>query len=411
MNSDSASDAQNYAADLRVFLESRLGDLFDDVAHPAYTTSTKPLTLIPLMDKLRGLVSIGTGELFANPVVKRFAEDTALAEGAEPRRVLNTSHHDKASISYMDVKAVEAYFARLRTSIEKVHERFSLYRWREPLASSESRTDVVPLRPIIRPTFSVPLCPEIAAFVGELPVGGTQDVAVERLGGEWFDGKALFYVRGDTLGFAIPGGAVAIVEVEPYPGRDQNLVIAQYRNQVLARRLVTSRGAIGVSLAAQMPDPRTSRPTLTFDESKLRLHRIVGAIFTDMPPPPGSGEATPVDMVPELAHVVVAYRVREDSAVPLALPGQIILGGAELTIGDLDRWENTLVAVTLDDGTSILKRVGARLPGTLAHLRQFETIGGLGSSIVLATEATDIFGVIPTLVTARRVVGVLYDCA
>ncbi|GGI31231.1 hypothetical protein [Bradyrhizobium guangdongense] len=363
------------------------------------------------MDKLRGLVSIGTGELFANPVVKRFAEDTALAEGAEPRRVLNTSHHDKASISYMDVKAVEADFARLRTSIEKVHEQFRLYRWREPLAPSESRTDVAPLRPIIRPTFSVPLCPEIAAFVGELPVGGTQDVAVERLSGEWFEGKALFYVRGDTLGFAIPGGAVAIVEVEPYPGRDQHLVIAQYRNRVLARRLVTSRGAIGVSLAAQMPDPRTSRPTLTFDESKLRVHRIVGAIFTDMPPPPGSGEATPVDMVPELAHVVVAYRVREDSAVPLALPGQIILGGAELTIGYLDRWENTLVAVTLDDGTSILKRAGARLPGKLAHLRQFETIGGLGSSIVLATEATDIFGVIPTLVTARGVVGVLYDCA
>src|ERR1700689_1504056 len=52
------------------------------------------------------------------------------------------------------------------------------------------------------------------------------------------------------------------------------------------------------------------------------------------------------------------------------------------------RWrtslEEALVALTLDDGSSIFKRVGAALPGGLAHLRQFESIGGLGSSQVLA---------------------------
>ncbi|WP_271619429.1 hypothetical protein [Bradyrhizobium sp. CCBAU 51745] len=408
-NPDSALDAQNYASDLRVFLETRLGDLFDDIVHPAYAAPTKALTLIPLMDKLRGLVSSGTGELFINPVVKRFAEDAALREGAEPRRVLNQSHHNKAAISYMDVKAVEADFARLRTEIEKVHEQFRLHRWREPLLSAESGATVARLPSIAKPAFSVPIYPDIAAFVGQLHEGESQDVAVDRLDGEWFEGKALFYVRGDTLGFAIPGGAVAIVDAEPYAGRDQNMVIARHKSQVLARRLVTSRGAIGVSLAAQMPDPRILRPTLTFDESKLRLHRIVGAIFTDMPPPVGAGEATPINSVPELDHVAVAYRVREGSAIPLALPGQIILGGAELTIVDLDRWENRVVAVTLGDGTSILKRVGARLPGGLGYLRQFETIGGLGSSIVIATEATDGVDVALTMVSARKVIGVLYD--
>lgn len=407
---DSALEAQDYAADLRVFLESRLGDLFDEIAHPAYATATKALTLNPLMDKLRGLVSNGRGELFTHPLVKRFAEDPALAEGAEPRRILNESHHDKASISYMDVKAVEADFARLRTNVEKVHEQFRLHRWREPLAPSEAGVAiVVPLRAISKPTFSIPIFPDIAAFVGDIPEGGTQDVAVEQLDGQWFEDKALFYIRGDTLGFAIPGGSVAIVETEPYAGRDQNLVIAQYRDQVLARRLVTSRGAIGVSLAAQIPDPRISRPTLTFDESNLRLHRIVGAILTDMAPPAGGGEATQVDAVPELARVAVAYRVREDSAVPLALPGQIILGGTELTAADLDRWENRVVAVTLEDGTSILKRVGARLPGELGHLRQFETIGGLGASVVIATESVEGGQTISVMASARRVIGVLYE--
>lgn len=178
---------------------------------------------------------------------------------------------------------------------------------------------------------------------------------------------------------------------------------------MLARRLVKAPGSLGISLAAQAPDPRTPRPTMTYDESKVRLHRIVGAIFTDMPPPPaGGGEATPVDMVPELAWMEVAYRVREDSAIPLALPGQVILGGAELSPSALDVWEGKLVAVTLDDGTSIFKRVGARLTGDLAYLRQFETIGGLGSSMVIAVEAMDRASGMPVMVSARRILGVCY---
>lgn len=407
-NPDSMIDAQNYASDLRVFIEARLGDLFDDLAEPAHATSSRALTLFPLLDKLRALLPNG-GELFTNPILKRFVDDPALAEGAVPRRVLNTSHHNKASITYMDVKNVDVAFARLRTGVEKVHEQFRLHRWREPLSPTNAAGITVASLPIMtRPIFSVPVYPDIAAFSASIPAGGSQDASIEQLEGSWFEGKALFYVRGETLGFAIPSGAVAIVEAEPYPGRDRNLVIARHQGNVLARRLFKAPGSLGISLAAQMPDPRTPRPTMTYDESKVRLYRIVGAIFTDMPPPAGGGEATLVDTTPELSQIAVAYRIREDSAVPLALPGQIILGGAELTPSGLDAWEGRLVAITLEDGTSIFKRVGARLSGSLAHLRQFETIGGLGASMVIATEMVDGWNSTPLMASARRVLGVLY---
>ncbi|MBT9598128.1 MAG: hypothetical protein IV094_19260, partial [Vitreoscilla sp.] len=72
------------------------------------------------------------------------------------------------------------------------------------------------------------------------------------------------------------------------------------------------------------------------------------------------------------------------SAVPLALEGQIALGGESLDLSALDRWEEHYVAVHLSDGTTLFKRVGKALPGDLKHLRQFETIGGLGVSDVLA---------------------------
>ena len=148
---------------------------------------------------------------------------------------------------------------------------------------------------------------------------------------------------------------------------------------------------------------------MTYDEGKVRLYRIVGAIFTDMPPSVGGGEATPIANAPELTRIETAYRVREDSAIPLALPGQVILGGAELSSNDLNAWEGKLVAVTLKDGTSVFKRVGARLGGPLDHLRQFETIGGLGSSIVIATETIDDMASMPVMASARRVLGVLYE--
>jgi energy-coupling factor transporter ATP-binding protein EcfA2 len=409
---DSASDAQNYASDLRVFIEARVGDLFDDIAEPAHATTTQAPTLFPLLDKLRSLINAGSGELFSNPTLKQFVDDPGLAEGADARRVLNTSHHDKASITYMDVKSVEADFVRLRGSVEKMHAQFRLYRWREPLAPADGVPAVVVALPsVTRPTFSVPICPDIAAFVGSAASIGSQDSGDEHLDGSWFDGKAFFFVRGETLGFAIPSGAVAIVESEPYPGADQNLVIARHQGNVLARRMVKAPASLGVSLAAQMPDPRTPRPTMTYDESKVRLHKIVGTILTDMPPPHGGGEATQIEAVAELADVKVAYRVREESAVPLALPGQVILGGAELSPTDLDGFEGRLVAVTLEDGASIFKRVGARLPSPLGHLRQFETIGGLGSSMVVATEQVDGDTGVPLMASARAVLAVLYEGA
>lgn len=88
---DGAAEAQTYASDVRVFLEARLGDLFDDLAEPAHAASTRALTLFPLVDRLRGLITNGNGELFTNPVLKRFVDDVALVEGAAPRRVPRAS--------------------------------------------------------------------------------------------------------------------------------------------------------------------------------------------------------------------------------------------------------------------------------------------------------------------------------
>jgi hypothetical protein len=137
-------------------------------------------------------------------------------------------------------------------------------------------------------------------------------------------------------------------------------------------------------------------------------HRIVGAIFSEMPPPEGGGEAVQINAVPELDRVTTAFRVRQDSAVPVALPGQVLLGGPELTSATLGDWEGRFAAVALMDGSSVFKRIGSLLPGSMRHLRMFESIGAGGSSEVIATEEVEGYGDLPVLVSARLVIGVLY---
>lgn len=123
-------------------------------------------------------------------------------------------------------------------------------------------------------------------------------------------------------------------------------------------------------------------------------------------PQRGHGEADQVDLGTLLKRIKSAYRVKEESAIPLALEGQIALGGESLDLSALDRWMDHYVALKLSDGTMLFKRVGKALPGELQHLRQFETIGGLGVSDVLAVDKPQ-----PGLAqveSAVLVLGVLY---
>ncbi len=107
-----------------------------------------------------------------------------------------------------------------------------------------------------------------------------------------------------------------------------------------------------------------------------------------------------------LKGIEIAFRVVDDSAVPLALPKQVVLGGCCIELSELARHKDTLVALALDDGSSIFKRVGAALSGDLAHLLQFESIGGLGSSQILSVGKPHKGFRIVT--SARAIIGVLY---
>jgi hypothetical protein len=254
---------------------------------------------------------------------------------------------------------------------------------------------------------NVLICPDLAAFTQHSPSGGSQE-SLEHLDPHVLDNTVAFYLRRSNFGFAAPQGSIAIVEAMPGPAVDRSLVIARLGGAIYARRLV--RGANGgpIGLTADVPDPRARTPKTVFvPETDVAIHQVVGIIFEhSIAVANGQDEAVLVDASDVLKRAQLAFRVRDDSAVPLALNRQVVLGGQLIPLGELALHKQALVALTLDDESTIFKRVGGPLSGDLSHLQQFESIGGLGDSRILAVDKPQ--KGLPTVTSARAIFGVLY---
>jgi len=407
-NKDDASKAQDYVTELRSFIEGRLADFFDDPAYPAFSIATKAPTLADYVARLRGLVSSNANEFFRKKAVKQFSEHPGLKDGNTCLALLNKAHHaDKSKITYAEVLAEATKLRSLRTDVEIVHEEFRRWKWRD---APTSPSTVTQLKAATFPKFDLDIHPDLAAFTGAPVNGESQAATGERFDSSWFEGKSFFYLKNDNMGFAAPASSIVVVESDPKPGNDRNLVIAMHKGDTLARRLLRPQtDAIALALAAQTPDPRKSPPTRLVDPGEVQIHRVLGVLFDDLPPPQDKQEAVQVDEAPSLKRIVTAYRVRDESALPLALDGQIVLGGPAIAPADIQKYQDRFVALTLTDGASILKRVGKALPGFKAA-RLFESIGGLGASEAIALEEVEgeTHG-LRAMSFARLVLGVIYE--
>ncbi|SPT37637.1 recombination protein F [Achromobacter denitrificans] len=383
-NYDDAANAQHYVSECRVFIEGRMGDIFDDGAFPTASTHTFAPTFADHLNRLRGLMKSGSNELFKSSAFSAFCNDPALKDKAPALVLLNKAHHSsKLTIRPAEVKPVVTDLERVRRLIESLHQEFRLFCRREPLSPPLAKPAAI--QPVAVPNFKVLIRSSLAAFVRGANVGDSQETDFEELSSSWFDGKAFFLLRSSNLGFAGPATSVAIVEAELSRVEDRRLVIVRHGKETYARRALCPVDTPMLALAAETPDPRKSPPTLLLREDEVALHRIVGMLLNpNVTSPASKSEAVQVDGSGCLANVKSAYKIKEDSAIPLALPGQIALGGEQIKLHELDKHFDAYVALHLDDGSSIFKRVGEKLPAPLSHLRRFETIGGLGVADILS---------------------------
>jgi hypothetical protein len=400
--------ARDFADGCRVFFEAKLGDMFDDPAHAAWAIANPDPTLATFIQRLRPLVKAGPQGMFSAHVFRRFVDHPALADGSPIIVLMNKAHHGRRQeIRAADVAQCTDGLSELLELVEQMYEE--CYRWRRRDApKDQSATEAPPaLAPMPHPALNVLVCPDLAAFTQHAPSGESQE-SPELLDPHLLDSTVAYYLRRPNFGFAAPVGSIAIVEAAPGLAADRRLVIARHGNATYARRLVRGVNAGLIGLTAEVPDPRTRTPkTIFLPETEVAIHQVVGIIFDhSITVKQGQDEALLVDASHELKRIETAFRVRDDSAVPLALEKQVVLGGACIEIDELGRRNDVLVALTLDDGSSIFKRVGAALPGELVHLRQFESIGGLGFSQVLSVGK--MHKGFRSVTNARVIIGVLY---
>ena len=313
VNSDDPEISKEYAEKCRIFLEARFGDFFDDAAYPAWSQVVVAPTLMDHVGRMRGLVTPPRNDLFGNPVFKSLCSDSALADGSATLAVLNKVHHGRRDeVRPQDVALVAADLVRLCDLVEAAHEQCRLWRRREKLESTPSQ--VAPLPAMELPNFHLLIQSNLSAFTRGAAVGESQEFNYESLTSNWFENKALFYLRTENFGFAAPSGAIAIVEAIPSAIEDRRLVIARVGEKILARRVLRSPKSGVLALTAETPDPRKSPPTEQVAESDVALHRVVGVLFEE------SGvisrektEAIAVAESKSLVTVRSAYRIKEDS--------------------------------------------------------------------------------------------------
>jgi len=400
--------ARAFADSCRVFLESKLGDMFDDPAYAAWTVANPDPTLATFVQRLRPLVKAGPQGMFSAHVFRRFVDHSALADGSPVLVLMNKAHHGRRQeIRAADVAQCEDDLSELIEIVEQMYEE--CYRWQRRDAPKVQQASGPPpaLIPVPFPALNVIICPDLAAFTQHAPSGESQD-STARLDPHLLDSTVTYYLRRPNFGFAAPVGSLAIIEALPGTAADRRLVIARQGSSTYARRLVRGVDSGVIGLTAEVPDPRTRAPkTIFLSDTEVAIHQVVGIIFVHhITVSQGQDEAVQIDASDVLNRVEIAFRVTDDSAVPLALEKQVVLGGGRIELNEIGRHKDALVALTLDDGSSIFKRVGAAFPSELNHLRQFESIGGLGSSQVLSIGKPH--KGFRTVTNARIIISVLY---
>jgi hypothetical protein len=400
--------ARDFADGCRVFFEAKLGDMFDDPAHAAWIIANPNPTLVTFVQRLRPLVKASPQGMFSAHVFRRFVDHSALVDGSPVGVLMNRAHHgQRHEIRAADVAQCADDLSELLELVEQMYEE--CYRWRRRDAPKDQSAVKAPpaLTPMLHPALNVLICPDLAAFTQNAPSGESQD-SPERLDPHLLDGTVVYYLRRPNFGFAAPAGSLALVEAMPKPAADRRLVIARHGSATYARRLVRGANAGVIGLTAEVPDPRTKTPkTIILPEPEIAIHQVIGIIFNhSVNVAQGQDEAVEVDVGNVLKRIEIAFRVVDESAVPLALEKQVVLGGRHIELHELGRHKDELVALTLDDGSSIFKRVGEPLPSELGHLQQFESIGGLGSSQILSVRRPH--KGFRTVTNARVIIGVLY---
>ncbi len=381
-NENEDQPARDYIKDLRIYLDERLHDFFNTVP----VSLPRMSTLSDSLNVLRGWRRSGQ-EPFANPVFEQLLNAPEL-QSTNPFMVLmNKAHHkDEHEITYYEVNEVRSQCVHVLELVENAYLEYERWLQRDLPAAVPDRPSLPGRGATVQ--FSVPMFDDLAAATRESGITEIRE-AQELFTSDCLGAYAVYVIHSESFGFAAEKNCRAIVRLDDEPVDDNSLVIALHGDKVYARRFLqqfTNPEVVGLS--SEDANPMNRAPSLLLPTTEVRLLKVVGIIFDGTPVwPRPSGEASLADTYRLPVRIEIAFKVRGVSALPLALPNQKILGAHTILASELKENKGVLVALAIS-GEEAFKRVGECVPGQ-PRLRKFESIGGLGDSIVVRTEAVE----------------------
>lgn len=402
-NKDEHQPARDYVNALRIYIENNLQDFFDEEC-PGMSPKSN---LADLLNGLRRWRKSGQ-QPFTSQAFKNLLDEPVLKDDSKFVKLMHESHHGNANhIMYIDVEQNDSNCCKVLQLVAYAHEEYERWMRRDPI----SQVTVKPETPdsSLKLKFELPVYENLAAVTSDSNIydinGQTDTLSADILGD-----YAVYVVNSDSLGFSVKRYSKVIVKLDEEPVEDNSLVIALHKDKIYARRFLQQyNNPEVIALSSEDINPIKRAPSLLLPVAEVRLLEIIGVIFDDKPSWKNNhGEAYLIEDYTFPYKPKIAFKIRGESGLPLALPDQIVLGDEQLLPSQLEQNKGQLVAIAFS-GKEAFKRIGECIPSQ-PRLRLFESIGGLGESILVRTEEieNDPFDKIPLFETAYRIIGIIY---
>jgi energy-coupling factor transporter ATP-binding protein EcfA2 len=403
-NENEHQPARDYINELRIYIEDQLQDFFDEES----TQLPSDPCLRDFLNGLRRWQRTGQQQVFTSQPFINLLNEPALRDNSEFVNLMHESHHGNSNqIMYTDVERNDSNCCKVLQLVEHAHEEYERWMRRDPI----SQVTIKPEMPdsSLKLKFKLPVYENLAAVTSDSNIydinGQTDIFSAERLGD-----YAVYVVNSDSLGFSVKRYSRVIVKLSEEPVEDNSLVIALHKDKIYARRFLQQHNNPEViALSSEDTNPIKRAPSLLLPVAEVRLLEIIGVIFDENPfRSKNYEEAYLIEDYKFPYKPQIAFKIRGESGLPFALPDQIVLGDEKLLPSQIEQNEGKFVAIAFS-GKEAFKRIGECIPSQ-PRLRLFESIGGLGESILVRTEEieNDPFDKIPLFETAYRIIGIIY---
>jgi len=276
-NQNEDQPARDYVKDLRIYIEDRLYDFFDDVVAGMPPNPT-------FSDLMNGLRTRRTSdqEPFVNQAFCNLLDEPLLRDGSQFVELMNKSHHrEEHNITFGEVDGRRGDCVRARKLVEYAHEDYE--RWMR-----RDARETVPNKPAIPESaktlkFDVPVIENLAAATSK---GGLSEISdgYERFSSEWLEQYAIYVINTDNLGFSAPRDCRVLVRLNEKPVSDNSLVIALHKDTVYARRFLGQESNPEViALSSEDPNPLNRKHSLLLPTEEVQILQVIGILFDERP--------------------------------------------------------------------------------------------------------------------------------